>query len=311
MKDFIKERMTFALALLGVVLALHPFAMDPTVPSFSIFTIKVQLKYFYFAFGCFLGLSVYFYSLQFIKLKQFSFTENFGGYCFIIALSLPAVYLFALCLNWLVILISYLSQSEILRTVISGIGIFMAFASTLIWFVVARREMNSRQKEGLVTEEEKTIIPDLLTAEKLIEAGFYDTSILHSFNAIMTSLRNYLLKYNFIDKSVPDFQTLQIIKSKKIFSNEIMSKIHEIRLLRNQVAHAREDSPNVSPDLAKEFLALANDVIKKTKERPFVGGSPCQMSGQKCPSCNEGIMDVASIGEGVECDKCGLFISAG
>jgi len=42
----------------------------------------------------------------------------------------------------------------------------------------------------------------------------------------------------------------------------------------------------------------------------FVPGSPCQMSGQSCPACREGIMDVDGSGDGVECKKCGLFIPA-
>lgn len=42
----------------------------------------------------------------------------------------------------------------------------------------------------------------------------------------------------------------------------------------------------------------------------FVPGSPCQMSGQKCPSCADGVMDVAANETGVECNKCGLFIPA-
>lgn len=42
----------------------------------------------------------------------------------------------------------------------------------------------------------------------------------------------------------------------------------------------------------------------------FVPGSPCQMSGQQCPSCGVGVMDVDESQSGVECKKCGLFIPA-
>lgn len=43
----------------------------------------------------------------------------------------------------------------------------------------------------------------------------------------------------------------------------------------------------------------------------FIGGSPCQMSGQRCPECKDGVMNVDQSGEGVKCPKCGLFIPAG
>lgn len=42
----------------------------------------------------------------------------------------------------------------------------------------------------------------------------------------------------------------------------------------------------------------------------FVSGSPCEMSGQQCPSCKTGILDVDSSGTGVACKGCGLFIPA-
>ena len=42
----------------------------------------------------------------------------------------------------------------------------------------------------------------------------------------------------------------------------------------------------------------------------FISGSPCQMSGQCCPSCKSGIMDIDSTGSGVECNLCGLNIPA-
>lgn len=42
----------------------------------------------------------------------------------------------------------------------------------------------------------------------------------------------------------------------------------------------------------------------------FVPGSPCAMSGQACPSCASGVMDMDSSGAGVECGSCGLFIPA-
>jgi len=42
----------------------------------------------------------------------------------------------------------------------------------------------------------------------------------------------------------------------------------------------------------------------------FIAGSPCQMSGQMCPSCRQGVMDITKDGEGVECLSCHLYIPA-
>jgi fido (protein-threonine AMPylation protein) len=42
----------------------------------------------------------------------------------------------------------------------------------------------------------------------------------------------------------------------------------------------------------------------------FIPGSPCQMAGQMCPACHEGIMDVDPTQSGVSCNKCGVLIPA-
>ncbi|MHA4867220.1 Fic family protein [Duganella sp. PWIR1] len=42
----------------------------------------------------------------------------------------------------------------------------------------------------------------------------------------------------------------------------------------------------------------------------FVAGSPCQMSGQRCPGCGEGVMDINEYNNGVVCNVCELDIPA-
>lgn len=50
--------------------------------------------------------------------------------------------------------------------------------------------------------------------------------------------------------------------------------------------------------------------IVSTSSRPFIGGSPCQMSGQPCPACPDGMMDIDPTQTGVQCNKCGLVVPA-
>lgn len=59
-----------------------------------------------------------------------------------------------------------------------------------------------------------------------------------------------------------------------------------------------------------DYSALKTIITQAIFGVEFIAGSPCQMSGQKCPSCKEGIMDIDTSGTGVECGACGLFITA-
>ncbi|MFT7688898.1 MAG: hypothetical protein ACI9FB_004263 [Candidatus Azotimanducaceae bacterium] len=59
-------------------------------------------------------------------------------------------------------------------------------------------------------------------------------------------------------------------------------------------------------DLSK----LETEITQSIYGVEFIAGSPCQMSGQNCPACKSGIMDIDPTGSGVECSTCGLSIPA-
>lgn len=80
-----------------------------------------------------------------------------------------------------------------------------------------------------------------------------------------------------------------------------------------EIHHIRPLSKGGSNSL-DNIIVLCPNCNKKTRDNilsddEFIGGSPCQMSGQICPSCKIGTM-VNSIEnpDGVECNVCRLYI---
>jgi hypothetical protein len=59
-----------------------------------------------------------------------------------------------------------------------------------------------------------------------------------------------------------------------------------------------------------EFAELEALITQAIYGQEFIPGSPCQMSGQPCPSCRTGTMDTSEEANGVQCNKCHLFIPA-
>ena len=59
-----------------------------------------------------------------------------------------------------------------------------------------------------------------------------------------------------------------------------------------------------------DFALLETVVSQAIRGVEFVAGSPCQMSGQPCPVCGEGIMDINPVGTGVRCSACGIDLPA-
>ena len=59
-----------------------------------------------------------------------------------------------------------------------------------------------------------------------------------------------------------------------------------------------------------EMSALETLITQAIFGVEFVSGSPCEMSGQRCPNCKMGVLDVDPSGSGVACKDCGLVITA-
>ncbi len=80
-------------------------------------------------------------------------------------------------------------------------------------------------------------------------------------------------------------------------------EIHHIRSLGKGGDNTLDNIIVLCPNCHKQV----HDRMENESE--FIGGSPCQMSGQYCPSCKIGIMTNSSINsDGVLCNICGLFI---
>jgi fido (protein-threonine AMPylation protein) len=75
-----------------------------------------------------------------------------------------------------------------------------------------------------------------------------------------------------------------------------------------------DDSPSYFQALSDadrgNYAALEAQITQAIFGVEFIPGSPCQMSGQQCPSCRDGVMDVSADEAGVICSACGLVIAA-
>ena len=101
----------------------------------------------------------------------------------------------------------------------------------------------------------------------------------------------------------PEFQALEgkldALLLKQAESATALAEIKSVLLKYVEVLIDQIDTANVQ--------AIVSSVVNIEKP-PFIAGSPCQMSGQSCPACADGIMDIDDSHTGVKCVKCGIFI---
>lgn len=58
------------------------------------------------------------------------------------------------------------------------------------------------------------------------------------------------------------------------------------------------------------YTGLEKEITQSLFGVEFIAGSPCQMSGQICPNCGNGILDIAQDQAGVECPECAAYYPA-
>lgn len=94
-------------------------------------------------------------------------------------------------------------------------------------------------------------------------------------------------------------EKLDALLVKQAQSSSELDEIKKVLLSYASVLIDKIDITNVR--------AVVSSMVNIEKP-PLIAGSPCQMSGQHCPVCADGIMDVTHGESGVECNKCGIFI---
>ena len=98
------------------------------------------------------------------------------------------------------------------------------------------------------------------------------------------------------------------LSKRGLIPHDVVSSMLDILPSLNRELHSSESYLNNEEFEALQRLSL--NIIAAIDSEYFIYGSPCQMSGQKCPVCKKGIMDVDEIESGVKCNKCDFYMPA-
>ncbi len=172
MDDFFKTKVGFTIGLLAAVFAFKPLVDSNSDVGFSIFQVKITIEYAYIFLTAFLGLAVYFISLQFASSKHVKTLDAISDACYSIALATPPVFL----VFWLITISlsyvgSYASQIpsyavNFLAGVLSSI-----FASVIYSFL--QKSIKSKFLAEEKQQERKVDIEILSRAKELADIGMY------------------------------------------------------------------------------------------------------------------------------------------
>lgn len=252
MTDFIKAKVGFALALLGVLFAIHPIILDIGNTGFVLFGVLLEVRIFYYIVSIVLGLAVYTYAIEFIRSKPVTVAHHVGNIIYAVALLIPAFYV----LLWMTSLVARLAvivskspfTGMIASTVLSAIS---GLVSGLFWNLF-RRKLNAKDKEARVTQLSTEESSHIQRASELLKAGHYDLSALESFRAVEATLGRALIGEEISVAHGSFLALLNAAIKANIVSTDIGGVVNEIRLLRNQALHGAEPVTKTSAQHALE-----------------------------------------------------------
>jgi hypothetical protein len=270
MTDFTKTKISFALALLGTLFALHPFLEKYPDAGFDypLFAITLPLKVFYVftVVGGLLAFTVYCYAVALVSERPSSWLEKVGNYAYAAAVMILPLY-------GALALAHYLAQQlglAELRWLAPPVGGVLL----LCWLLLAwrlRRRLGEQDRLAKVAQLADQEVAALNRAREMFDSRHYDLSVIESWRAIEARLRRVLLSRRLVAHSDRPEVLVNVAHRAGIVSDAAMQWVHELRRSW-KVAVGTEP---LSREAAEAALTAARNILSTiplvdTPKRPGV-----------------------------------------
>jgi hypothetical protein len=257
--DFARAKIVFALAMAGILFAIHPLVENHGRAGFEFFEVTLTFQALYYTFLTLLGCTIYFYALDFLAENPMGFAHRVGNLFYAISLLFPPVFAVVALSATVAEGVVWISDSPLAGEVSKFIITLMAGCAGLLVARILWRRMNSREREASSDQLAIQSRAHLRRAEELMEAQHYDLVALESFRAIETSLQHGLLSCN---AAVPSTRANLLIPAAAragLIPEAQVGVFHELRVARNRAVHGADV---VDERDASWFLATTRNAMK-------------------------------------------------
>jgi len=240
LSDFAKAKIVFALALIGVLFAVHPVVRDLGERGYSYFGAVLQFRFVYYAMLGLLSCVIYFYAVDFITDNPLGMAHRIGNMFYAMSLLFPPLFTLVALSIKVAEGVVWVSDSplagEISKVAITGVagGIGLLFA------LVASRHMTRRDREESVNQLAFQSRSHLKRAEELMEAGHHDLVALEAFRCIENVLQRALLDGNVSISNSRANQLIPIAAKAGVIPENLVGIFHELRVARNRAVHSSD-----------------------------------------------------------------------
>jgi hypothetical protein len=190
--EFAKVKISFALALLGTLFALHPFLERVEDAGFVYLGSELKVFHAYSLMAGLLALTVYCYALILLHERPHSWLERTGNYLYALAILILPLY-GALCLSGL--LAERLGHSHLAwaaPAVALGLGLGW-LALSHVAAVLIRRRLGAQDRRAKLDQLAAQEVICVKHARELSAHEHHDLSVIEAWKALEARLRRLLL----------------------------------------------------------------------------------------------------------------------
>ncbi len=262
------DKLGFIVGFIAVIFTLYSF--DPKIKSMELNVLLgiYSFNKILFIFLCSLGVSLYFYSLNYIrldfpyllKIKWLKFLESGGKIFYLLAFIYSLIIIILVILGFI---FSWFSKDNF-----NFSQVLISSLLSTISGILAALFVSKQQKNNLSTflEERKE------NKEKAFSEANYDFDNekynyvpIHLFKMILEKIESILVKeYGYGISKIPIFRLIRFALEKNIIKEEDYAFIQKLRKIRNQVAHSHtEKTPPLSKEKTKELFRETKQLTKK------------------------------------------------
>jgi HEPN domain-containing protein len=229
MTEFTKTKISFALALLGTLFALHPF-IDKYAGEWSFDYLNYPLKLWYpFALTAgLLALTVYLYGIALVSERVHGLLERLGNYTYAIAVMIGPLYIGLYGASRLAAVFQASHLEWAAPGVALGVGIgWLVLSQIVAWLF--RGRLSEEDIASKVRQWADQEMAALNRARDMFASQHYDLSVIEAWRAIEARLRRVLLTKGIRSGGETPQQMIDAAVRAKVVPEKSIELLHQLR----------------------------------------------------------------------------------
>jgi HEPN domain-containing protein len=228
MTEFTKLKITFALALLGTLFALHPLLDRFADWGFLYLGYNLKVFYVYSLTSGLLSLCVYLYAVTLLNDRPHSWCEQTGNSTYALAILIVPIYagLYLSAMLAEQVAVSHVAWAA--PAVALGLGAgWVGLSQVVAWRI--RRRLGEQDRVSKMAQLANQEIESLNRARELFDSQHYDLSVVEAWRALEARLRQVLLNRGIVTDPANSQTVIHVAVKRGILKEPTLGVVAELK----------------------------------------------------------------------------------